>query len=354
MVNVREGDLKAFGYAALEALGFEPGDARLAIDVLVEADMRGVHSHGVVRLPIYMERVAAGVVNPRPRMRRLRDLPATCVFDGDNGIGQVVGVRAMEVAIEKGKALTAPAFVAVERSNHYGAAAYFAELAAAEGMIGLSYTIGGINHMAPWGGAEPMLGNNPFAISMPTPCGFHVTLDMACSVAARGKIIVAAKTGEPIPADWALGPDGRPTTDPVEALKGLVQPLGGPKGYALTLLNGLLSTMLTSAYFGSEVTHMYEDLEREQNVGHLMGVLPIAAFCDMERYDTRMKKAVADIKSVARAPDVDEVLIPGEKETRIKERYRAEGIPLSAQVIEELRTSGRKVGVAPDDYLKCW
>ena len=156
----------------------------------------------------------------------------------------IVGVRSMAVAVEKAAEAEAPAFVAVENSNHYGAAAYFAEMASERGMIGFSLTIGGINHMAPWGGREPILGNNPFAVAIPTPLGFNIVLDMACSVAARGKIIVAAKNGEPIPADWALGPDGLPTTDPVEALKGLVQPVGGPKGYALTLMIGLLSTML--------------------------------------------------------------------------------------------------------------
>jgi LDH2 family malate/lactate/ureidoglycolate dehydrogenase len=342
---IPEKGLKEFGRRALEATGINEADAALAIDVLVEADMRGVYSHGVVRLPIYVERLKAGVMDPAPRMEVRRDKPSTCVFDGGNGIGMLVGVRSMEVAIEKARASEAPAFVAVQNSNHYGAAAYFAEQAADEGMFGFSFTIGGINHMAAWGGREPILGNNPFAIAMPTPCGFNVVLDMACSVAARGKIIVAAKNGDPIPSDWALGPDGLPTTDANEALKGLVQPVGGPKGYALTLMIGLLSTMLTDAFFGSEVTHLYEDMENPQNIGHLQGAIPIDLFQDRDRYDARMEKAVREIQNTEKAAGADRVYMPGEREHLSREKALKDGVPLGAGVLDDLRATGKSLGI---------
>jgi LDH2 family malate/lactate/ureidoglycolate dehydrogenase len=168
---------------------------------------------------------------------------------------------------------------------------------------------------------------------------------MACSVAARGKIIVAAQEGKPIPADWAVGPDGRPTTDPVEALKGFVAPVGGAKGYALTLTIGLLSTMLSGAGFGSEVTHMYEDLDRPQNVGHLFAALPISAFEDLDVYNRRMEKAVADIRGVRKAPGVQRIHLPGEREAILREQRRKAGIPIGAGLFAELNALGARHGV---------
>ncbi|WGF87577.1 Ldh family oxidoreductase [Marinivivus vitaminiproducens] len=345
MVRVGEDDLKAFCTTVLRHVGMAPRQAATVIDNLVEADLRGVFSHGVVRFPIYVQRLEDGGTAVDPEMRVVRETRTTAVLDGGNGMGQLVGKRAMEMAIEKA-ADGDPAFVSVRNSNHYGAAAYYAEIASRADMIGLSFTIGGINHMTPWGGAEAMLGNNPFAIAFPTDRAFPIVLDMACSVAARGKIIVAAKDGTPIPADWASGPDGQPTTDPVLALQGFVLPVGGPKGYALTLAVGLLSTMLSDAYFGSEVTHMYEDTVTPQNVGHLMGVLPIAAFEDVDRYKARMGKAIGDLAGVRKAPGVERIYMPGEREHLARIAHRQGGIPLTPGVIAELDEVGRRYGVA--------
>jgi LDH2 family malate/lactate/ureidoglycolate dehydrogenase len=342
---VTEAALTRFVGAVLERLGVPDSDAVLVAATLVEADLRGVESHGVVRFPIYVERIAAGAVNPRPKVRVLRESATSAVVDGDNGLGHLVGVRAMEVAIEKGRA-GACAFVAVRNSNHFGTASHFAEMALAGDMIGLSLTIGGINHMVPWGGAEPILGNNPFAVAIPAGDEQPVTLDMACSVAARGKIIVAAKDGTPIPPDWAVGPDGRPTTDPVEALKGFVQPVGGAKGYALTLTIGLLSTMLSGAFFGAEVTHLYENLERAQNVGHLFGVIPVALFEDLAHFRARMDRAIREVRGVRRATGVERIYLPGERERLLMAERKRAGIPLGAAILAELDAVGARYGVA--------
>jgi LDH2 family malate/lactate/ureidoglycolate dehydrogenase len=312
---------------------------------LVQADLEGVASHGVVRLAIYVERLRAGVVNPRPNVRAIHETATTAVVDGDNGMGQWVGVRAMQLAIDKARSGNC-AFVSVRNSNHFGAAGYYARMAVAHHMIGLSFTIGGINHMTPWGGAQAILGNNPFAIAFPAGEERPVVLDMACSVAARGKILVAAKDNTPIPDDWAVGPDGQATTDPVEALKGFMLPIGGPKGYALTLTIGLLSTMLSGAAFGTEVTNMYEDLERPQNIGHLFGVLPIACFEEIDTYRRRMDKAIQEIRGVARAKDVDRIYLPGEREELLAEQYRRSGIPIKQAVWKELMEVGEKLGVS--------
>ena len=157
--------------------------------------------------------------------------------------------------------------------------------------------------------------------------------------------MLAAKDHTPIPNDWALGPDGQPTTDPIEALKGFVLPVGGPKGYALTLVIGLLSTMLSGAFFGSEVTHMYDDFERPQNTGHLFGVLPIASFVTIQSYKERMDKAIREIRNVKRSPGVDRIYLPGEREYLLAEQYRQSGIPITRTVLAELEERGREFGV---------
>ena len=344
-VIVGEEELTTFCAAAFVRAGV-PADpaAQIALN-LVEADLRGVSSHGVVRLPIYVERLEARANNPAPDVRIVRQTRSTAVVDGDNGMGQWVGMRAMDIAIDKARREGEPAWVSVRNSNHFGAAGLYARMAVAHDMIGMAYTIGGINHMVPWGGAEAMLGNNPFAVAMPAGREPPMVLDMACSVAARGKIIVAAKEGKPIPSDWAVGPDGQPTTDAVEALAGFVAPVGGPKGYALTLTIGLLSTMLSGAAFGREVTHMYEDLERPQNQGHLFAALPIACFEDVATYMARMEKAYADMRGAKRAAGTERIYLPGEREALWMAERRLNGIPLGAGVFADLAALGRARGL---------
>jgi LDH2 family malate/lactate/ureidoglycolate dehydrogenase len=336
--------LQRFCTEALTKLAVPREQAVAIATNLVDADLRGIASHGVVRFPIYAERLMAGVVNPHPNVRIARQTQTTAVVDGDNGMGQWVGVRAMQTAIEKGGSRVC-AFVSVRNSNHFGAAGYYSLMAVAHDMIGLSFTIGGINHMTPWGGAQPILGNNPFSIALPAGEERPIVLDMACSVAARGKIIVAAKDGTPIPEDWAVGPDGQPTTDPVQALKGFMLPVGGPKGYSLTLVIGLLSTMLSGAAFGSEVTNMYEDLENPQDIGHLFGVLPIACFESVETFKARMDKAIREIRSVHRARGVDRIYLPGEQEHLSVEERGHSGIPIQHEVWAELLQLGKRLGV---------
>lgn len=340
-------ELARFCAAIFESLRLGQADAALTAGSLVEADLRGVSSHGVIRTKIYADRLAAGVVNATPHVRAVRETRTTAVVDGDNGMGQIVGAHAMRLAIAKAEAEGGPSVVSVRGSNHYGTAAWFAEMACPHDMIGLSTTISGINHMVPWGGAETRLGNNPFAVAFPRRGGPAIVLDMACSVAARGKIMVAAKEGQKIPEGWAVGPDGAPTTDAATALAGFVSPVGGPKGYALTLTMGLLSTMLSGAGFGSEVTHQYEDLETPQNTGHLMIALPIAAFEDVETYLARIEKAAQEVLGVRRAAGVERIYLPGQREAELRDARRRSGVPLPRDVLRDLDALGAARGVAP-------
>lgn len=336
--------LKQFTRATLERSGVPAQEAAIVTDNLIEADLRSVGSHGVVRLPIYLKRLSDGGTNAKPTVKVTRQTRTTAVVDGDNGLGHLVGVRAMEIAIDKARDGDC-AFVAVRNSNHFGAAAYYTEMAARKRMIGFAFTIGAINHMTPWGGAEALLGNNPFSVCFPTGEDFPVVLDMACSIAARGKIIVAAKEGKPIPEGWATGADGLPTTDAVEALKGFVTPLGGPKGYALTLTVGLLSTLLSGAAFGSDVGELYEKTTTAQDSGHLFGALPVESFVEFDTYLERMDKAISDMRGAKKASGVDRIYLPGEREhLSLVERTRA-GIPLGKGLIAELREVGSQMNI---------
>jgi LDH2 family malate/lactate/ureidoglycolate dehydrogenase len=252
----------------------------------------------------------------------------------------------MELTIEKAKK-TNVAACTVFRQSHVGRLAAYPLMAARAGMIGIAYTIGAINHMTPWGGAEAILGNNPFSYAYPTRQGFPIVLDMACSIAARGKIIVAAKEGKPIPGDWATGPDGLPTTDADEALKGFVLPIGGAKGYALTLSIGLMSTLLSGAAFGNDVGELYEKTTTAQDCGHLFGVLPITSFTDYDTYLDRMDRAIADVRGVKKSPGVERIYLPGEREHLAAIDRTTSGIPLGKELVKELGTWANRLGIEP-------
>ncbi len=343
-ILIAEADLNCFCAEVLKRLNLPAVEAEIVADCLVEAELRGVHSHGVIRFPVYVRRLQAGVFNARPDIRVTRETRTTAVMDGDNGMGQLVSLRAMELAIHKAKDGDC-AWVAVYNSNHNGTEAYFTQMALEHDMIGFCFSVGGINHVAPWGGAEAILGNNPFAIAIPAGEQLPVVLDMACSVAARGRVNVAAARGESIPEGWCTDAQGRPTTDPHEALKGFVLPIAGPKGYALTTVIGMLSTMLSGAAFGTDVTHLYDDFKRPQNIGHLIGVLPIASFSDVAEFKRRVDKGIREIKNVKKAPGVSEIFLPGEREYRTLIECRKSGIPVAVGTVGELQELSKEFGV---------
>lgn len=341
---IAEADLKHFCSDILIKLDLPVDGAGIVSDCLVEADLRGVHSHGVIRFPVYVRRLQSGAFNPRPNIRVVHETRTTATVNGDNGMGQLVSLRAMELAIKKAKHGDC-IWVSVYNSNHNGTEAYFAQMAIEHNMIGFCFSVGGINHMAPWGGAEAMLGNNPFAIAIPAGDELPVVLDMACSVAARGRVNVAAARGESIPEGWCTDSQGLPTTDPHEALRGFVLPIAGPKGYALTTVVGMLSTMLSGGAFGTDVTHLYDDFERPQNIGHLLGVLPVGSFVDCAEFKQRMDRGIREIKGVKKAPGVTEIFLPGEREYRMLLERRKSGIPLAVGTAGELQELGKEFGV---------
>lgn len=321
--------------------GLNEKDAARVADHLVTADARGVYSHGIMRTSIYMNRFEHGGMDPKACPKIVRQFGSTALVDGNNAIGMVSAAYGMELAIDIAKKQGTSA-VSVTGSNHLGTCAYYTQMAAKENMIGFCWTINCGNIMAPWGGVEPMLGNNPFSMAM--PCKEHpdVVLDMATSVVARGKIVMARKTHSPIPDTWAFDRSGKPTTDPEEGYWGTVRPFGDYKGYGLTFINAALSAILNNSCFGPTITDLYEEPDKVQNTGHLMQVINIDAIDNSEEFKERLDDAIDYLKSCKKADGVNEIYVPGEIEAANLERQLKEGISYPVEVIEENRLIAEK------------
>ncbi|MCF8565154.1 Ldh family oxidoreductase [Alicyclobacillus tolerans] len=327
-----------------QASGMDSSDAIICADNLVSTDARGVYSHGVMRVPVYVKRLLLKVTHPTAQPEVIRDSGATALITGNNAMGQVVGVHAMNVAIEKAKQYGV-GYVSVRGSNHYGASAHFAMMPLSEDMIGISGTIGGTNIMAPWGGSSRMLGNNPFGVAIPALNRYPIVLDMAQSVVARGKIVMARKTKQPIPKTWAFAPDGSPTTDAEEAYNGTVRPIGDYKGYGLTYVNAIISALLPGAAFGPTVTDLYEEFSTAQDVGHFMQVIKVSSFMDPAQFKKSVDDSIDYLKNSPRKEGVDEILVPGELEARSEKQQREQGVVYPIEVIRELIDVSNNLGV---------
>ncbi|MDR1534197.1 MAG: Ldh family oxidoreductase [Planctomycetota bacterium] len=341
-VRIPAGKLIDFTYQTFKRVGAPEADAKLIAESFIDSDLRGVYSHGIMRLPIYIHhcrKSGPGGINPRAAVRIVKEGLSFAHVDGDNGMGHLVSIRAMEIAMAKAEK-TGMAFVSVYNSNHNGAEGYFAKLAADRGMIGFFVTVGGRNIIAPTGGLTPLLGNNPFAYAIPAKRHYPVVLDMACSVVARGWILLAIKNGLKVPDGWAVDRDGNPTNDAREAYDGLVLPFGGYKGYALTLIGCILGGVLSGAAIGKEVTDLYGDFDRDQNVGHFMWALDLKSILPPDDFMERMDSLIDELKASRLAEGIERIYVPGEKEFLVKEENERLGIPVTLGVLKELNSMG--------------
>jgi LDH2 family malate/lactate/ureidoglycolate dehydrogenase len=328
-----------------QATGMDEEDAILTADNLVTADVRGVYSHGIIRVPIYIKRLQEKVNNPHGKVEIIRNMGATAVMDGNNAMGQVVGVHAMKLAIEKAKEFGV-GYVSVKGSNHYGACAHFTMMALPEDMIGISGTIGSTLILCPWGGKTPLLGNNPFSTAIPALNRDPIVMDMANSVVAKGKVFMAMKTNQPaIPETWALAPDGSPTTDPNQAFLGTLRPVGDHKGYGLTLVTGILSSVLSGGSFGKQIEDLYEEFSTPQNIGHYMQAINISAFIDPLEFKSRVDEIIDMMHNSEKKSGIEEILVPGEMEARTARKQRKEGILYPTALIRDLQDISAKLGV---------
>jgi len=309
--------------------GLDPADARLVAEHLVRADARGLGSHGLLRLSFYLPKLDAGTMSPVTSLSAVGGVPGLPLLSANNGVGQVAAAQAMDRAMRAAHEHGVGALL-VRHSNHFGVAQLFTLQAAETGLIGIVLT-NASPAMAPTGGAERLLGTNPWSVAAPRAGGAPVVVDMANTVVARGKILSARQEGRAIPEGWATDAEGRPTTDPEAALAGMVLPMAGHKGYAVALAVELLTGLLGGAGWLDDV-HYPGNPDRVGNVTHLFAAI------DPDQvggpgYADRVLDAATRIKAVRRAPGVEEVLLPGEAEARAERDARALGVPLAPEVV---------------------
>jgi LDH2 family malate/lactate/ureidoglycolate dehydrogenase len=333
---IRPERFRPFIASIFRALGVPSADADTVAEIIVEADLRGVESHGSTRVAGYASMIKLGLLNPRPKVEVLRETPSTAMLEGDNAFGMVVARRAIEMAVDKA-AGAGIACVTARNVTHTGMVGFYPMMAARRGFIGLSCN-NGPTILPPFGGTTPTLATNPFSAAFPAGRGNPIVLDMATSVVAGGKLRLAAKKGLPIPGTWALDRRGVPTTDPREAIfHGFLQWAGGYKGFGLATVVEGLSGVLSGGLFGRDVPAM-KSFGKEPLVtsAFYMAINP-ECFMPLEEFKARVDRLVRHIKSSRKAAGVKEVYVAGEIEFLKKAQRLAEGIPVSAVVMDELR-----------------
>lgn len=324
---------RAFVTQVLVALDVPEDEAAIVADTLVEAEARGVPSHGLFRLTRYVAKYRDGhIVCPTP-LTVVKETASTLLMDGGLGWGQVIGVRTMERCIAKARE-AGSCIASVRNANHFGAGAYYVEMAARAGMIGMAMAASGEAGdgicVAPWGGYRPLIDTNPMAFGFPGGAAPGVTLDMATTAVSQGRLRIYEQRGEQIPDGWALDRDGNPTNDPTAGLAGTMLPLGGYKGYGLGLVVDLLCRLLP----GSVYPHTPND-------GHFFAAIDISAFQPLEQFQEAMDRNADTIASAPRRPGFDEILLPGQRGHRARQQSMERGVTVAArtwQGIVELAT----------------
>ena len=334
--------LLAFATAVYEAAGMPRDDARLAADTLVQADLWGHQSHGVMRLSWYVGRLKAGVCEAVAKPEFDVDAGAIGLMDGHDAMGQVLTARAMEDAIRRAKSHGIGA-VALRNSNHFGTAMYFTLMAARAGCVAFLST-NASPAMAPWGGRMKTVGTNPWSWAAPAGANSPMVLDIANTGVARGKIYLAKQMGLPIPQGWAISAEGAPTTDPAEAISGIILPMAQHKGYAIAAMMDMLSGVLTGSAFGTGVYGPYQT-QHKSGAGQFMIVVNIATLQPLDEFNAKMEKYIGELKAVPLAQGFDEVVYPGEIEARNEKRNRAEGLHLPDDTLADLRKLAKSYGL---------
>ena len=326
----------------LEAESVPAGDARLIARCLVEAELWGHPSHGLLRLSWYVARIRSGVVDPAARPETVADTGPLVLLDGREGLGHVLCAHAADEAVRRARE-HGVGLVGVRNSNHFGMAAHFTRMIAEQGCVGL-VTTNGSPAMAPWGGREKAVGANPWSLA--APAGRHgvTVMDIANVNAARGKIYAARERGATIPEGWALDAEGRPTTDPAAAIAGVILPMGGHKGYAISFMMDVLSGILTGSSFATGISGP-QQAERRSGCGHLVLAIDVAAVADPAGFAERMEALIAEMKAVPKAEGFEEIFFPGELEDRSRARREREGVEVPAKTLEALKGLAAETGV---------
>jgi LDH2 family malate/lactate/ureidoglycolate dehydrogenase len=340
-------NLRGLCHAVFAAVGINNTDAALMADTLIEADMTGMHSHGVMRMPSYVERLTTRGVDPKGVPSIVRQRGGCMVVDGGNSMGQIGVHFAMRQVIDKARE-NGVAFAAIRGSNHCGAMAYYARMALEEDLIGVA-TTHSVPIMPPAGGAERLIGNNPLTIGLPTARQPHLVFDGAFSVSAYGKIKIYAQEGKELPPGWGFDAEGRPTTDPETVMGGMLAPLGGHKGAALGMIMGLLPALLSGASYGREMIAGGKSALAGED-SQFVGAIAVDAFEEVDRFKERVAMAVDEIRACKPAPGSGRVYSPGELEWIKRQEYTSEGIALNRVTLNDLVESAVGLGVNAASY----
>jgi LDH2 family malate/lactate/ureidoglycolate dehydrogenase len=338
--------LSTFIASGLQRAGLPDADAAKVAGLMAEADLQGSDGHGVIRLPQYVKRIRAGGINTRPDIRIVSERAAMAVVDGDNGMGHLVMSRAVDIAMEKAHS-AGVAWVGARASNHAGPASLYVRKPIENNMIALYFAVGNANHLPPWGGMDMLLSTNPIAVGLPAGSEAAVVLDMATTVAAYGKVKAKAKRGEQMPEGWMIDRQGKPLLDPKRAEEGFLLPIGGHKGYGLALIVGLLAGTLNGAAMGRDVVDFNHDHVTPTNTGQSVLVIDLAALGDPAMFKSALDHLVRDLRSSERLPGVERIWMPGEQSHLRRQKYAAQGIPVSAGLVAELDTLASELEIAP-------
>jgi len=338
--------LEEFTAATMMALGLPSEDAAAVATLMVEADMQGSDGHGVIRLAPYAKRILAGGINLKPNIQVVQERTAMALVDGDNGMGHLVMKKATELAIHKARS-AGIAWVGSRLSNHAGPASLYARVALQHDMIGLYFAVGNANHLPPWGGLDMLLSTNPIAAAIPTLNEAPVVLDMATTVAAYGKVKAKAQRGEMMPEGWMIDRQGKPLLDPTKSEEGFLLPIGGYKGYGLSLIVGILAGTLNGAAMGRQVIDFNKDFSTTTNTGQAIAIIDPSAFGDIHEFKQNVDTLVRELRGSERMPGVDRIWLPGEQSHEKRLRNEAHGIVLAPSLMKQLNDLAAQLNIKP-------
>ncbi len=345
-VRAKRFQLEEFTAAAMMALGLPSEDAAAVATLMVEADMQGSDGHGVIRLAPYAKRILAGGINLKPNIKVVQERTAMALVDGDNGMGHLVMKKATELAIHKART-AGIAWVGSKFSNHAGPASLYARMALQHDMIGLYFAVGNANHLPPWGGLDMLLSTNPIAAAIPTLNEVPVVLDMATTVAAYGKVKAKAQRGEMMPEGWMIDRQGKPLLDPTKSEEGFLLPIGGYKGYGLSLIVGILAGTLNGAAMGRQVIDFNKDFSTTTNTGQAIAIIDPSAFGDITEFKQNVDTLVRELRGSERMPGVDRIWLPGEQSHEKRLSNEAHGIVLAPSLMKQLNDLAAQLNITP-------
>lgn len=338
--------LEQFTTTAMRALGLPIEDAVTVATLMVDADMQGSDGHGVIRLAPYAKRILAGGINLNPDIKVVQERTAMALVDGDNGMGHLVMKKATELAIHKARS-AGIAWVGSRLSNHAGPASLYARMALPHDMIGLYFAVGNANHLPPWGGLDMLLSTNPIAAAIPTLNEAPVVLDMATTVAAYGKVKAKAQRGEMMPEGWMIDRQGKPLLDPTQSEQGFLLPIGGYKGYGLSLIVGILAGTLNGAAMGSQVLDFNKDFSTTTNTGQAIAIIDPSAFGEINEFKQNVDTLVRELRGSERMPGVDRIWLPGEQSHEKRLSNEAHGIVLAPSLMKQLNDLAAQLNIKP-------